>query len=108
MQHRLQLRLFPLNVHLSWGHQCFLSSLRKQQLNIPKPLIKACHKVIAGGGLHKFDKGAGQNDIAGLESDIRTGSRTVPDFECAVRLTRLLDMIDAASQDGRTLPVEHL
>lgn len=42
-----------------------------------------------------------------LESDIRTGSRTVPDFEDAVRLTRLLNTIDAASAEGRTLPVQH-
>ena len=42
---------------------------------------------------------------AQLDSDIRTGSRTVPDFEYAVRLTRLLDTIDAASDQGRTLPV---
>lgn len=40
---------------------------------------------------------------AALERDIRTGSRTVPDFDRAVRLTRLLDAIDAASQDGRRI-----
>jgi predicted dehydrogenase len=44
---------------------------------------------------------------ARLENDIRTGSRTVPDFEDAVRLTRLLDTIDEASAEGRTLPVKH-
>jgi len=42
---------------------------------------------------------------AQLEADIRTGSRTVPDFGTALRLTRLLDTIDAASEQGRTLDV---
>ncbi len=40
-----------------------------------------------------------------LEADIRTGSRTVPDFRMALRLTKLLDTIDAASEQGRTLDV---
>lgn len=34
-------------------------------------------------------------------ADIRTGTRTIPDFDDAVRLTRLLDAIDTASDDGR-------
>ena len=38
---------------------------------------------------------------ARLEGDIRTGSFTVPDFDRAVRLTRLLDAIDLASHEGR-------
>jgi hypothetical protein len=33
--------------------------------------------------------------------DIRAGKRTVPDFDLAPRLTRLLDAIDAAAQRGR-------
>jgi predicted dehydrogenase len=33
--------------------------------------------------------------------DIRTGKRNVPDFDLALRLTRLLDAIDAAAQQGR-------
>jgi predicted dehydrogenase len=40
---------------------------------------------------------------ARFEADIRTGSRTVPDFAAAVRLTRLLDAIDLASDEGRTI-----
>lgn len=44
---------------------------------------------------------------AQLEADIRTGSRTVPDFATALRLTRLLDTIDAASEQGRTLDVTY-
>lgn len=36
---------------------------------------------------------------ARLETDIRTGKRTVPDFDRAVRLTTLLDAIDTASDD---------
>ena len=38
-----------------------------------------------------------------FESDIRNGTRTVPDFDRAVRLTRLLDAIETASDDGRTV-----
>jgi predicted dehydrogenase len=38
---------------------------------------------------------------AGLVRDIRAGTRTVPDFDRAVRLTRLLDAIDMASDTGR-------
>jgi predicted dehydrogenase len=34
-------------------------------------------------------------------ADIRTGSRNMPDFDDAVRLTRLLDAIDIASDEGR-------
>jgi predicted dehydrogenase len=34
-------------------------------------------------------------------ADIRTGTHTMPDFDDAVRLTRLLDAIDTASDEGR-------
>lgn len=44
---------------------------------------------------------------AQLESDIRTGSRSVPDFETALRLTRLLDTIDAASDQQRGLALAY-
>jgi predicted dehydrogenase len=37
---------------------------------------------------------------ARFAGDIRTGTRTVPDFDRAVRLTRLLDAIDASSENG--------
>lgn len=43
---------------------------------------------------------------AALERDIRTGARTVPDFDRAVRLTRLLDAIDTASDEGRRIALE--
>lgn len=43
---------------------------------------------------------------AALVRDIRTGSHTVPDFDRAVRLTRLLDTIDAASDSGRRILLE--
>jgi len=36
-----------------------------------------------------------------LARDIRAGTHTVPDFDLAVRLTRLLDAIDRASEEGR-------
>lgn len=42
---------------------------------------------------------------AQFETDIRTGSRTVPDFAAAVRLTRLLDAIDTASDQGRNVAI---
>ena len=38
---------------------------------------------------------------AQLARDIRSGERTVADFQRAVRLTRLLDAVDAASATGR-------
>ncbi|MCB2078683.1 MAG: Gfo/Idh/MocA family oxidoreductase [Novosphingobium sp.] len=42
-----------------------------------------------------------------FEQDIRSGTRTVPDFDRAVRLHRLLDCIDSASEEKRTLKVIH-
>ena len=39
-------------------------------------------------------------------ADIRSGARTVPDFTDAVRYTRLLEAIDAASADGRRQSLE--
>jgi predicted dehydrogenase len=41
-----------------------------------------------------------------FEEDIRTGRRTVPDFDAAVRLTRLLDAIELASDSGREQVLE--
>jgi predicted dehydrogenase len=38
-----------------------------------------------------------------FERDIRDGSHSVPDFAAAVRLTRLLDAIETASQEQRTI-----
>lgn len=40
---------------------------------------------------------------ADFANDIRNGTRTVPDFAAAVRLTRLLDAIETASAEGRTI-----
>ena len=45
---------------------------------------------------------------ARLAADIRAGTRTVPDFDRAVRLTRLLDAIDTASDEGRRVAPESL
>jgi predicted dehydrogenase len=42
---------------------------------------------------------------AQFESDIRTGSHTVPDFDRAVRLSRLLDTIELSSDEKRTVAV---
>ncbi len=44
---------------------------------------------------------------AQFERDIRTGSRSVPDFETAVRLSRLLDAVEMASLDARTVAIDH-
>lgn len=38
-----------------------------------------------------------------FETDIRTGNRTVPDFDTAVKLTRLLDAIEISSDEGRNV-----
>lgn len=43
---------------------------------------------------------------AALERDIRCGTHTVPDFDRAVRLTEVLDGIDAASDEGRRVRFE--
>ena len=43
---------------------------------------------------------------ARFEADIRSGTRTVPDFDRAVRLTSLLDAIDASSEEGCRVAVE--
>ncbi|MDT0509798.1 Gfo/Idh/MocA family oxidoreductase [Novosphingobium sp. MMS21-SN21R] len=40
---------------------------------------------------------------ARFAKDIRSGSRTVPDFDRAVRLTRLLDAIDESSERGQVI-----
>lgn len=38
-----------------------------------------------------------------FEQDIRSGERTIPDFEQAVRLTKLLDAIDQSASEGKTV-----
>jgi predicted dehydrogenase len=44
---------------------------------------------------------------AQFESDIRGGTRSVPDFADAVRLSRLLDAIETASDEARTVVLQH-
>jgi predicted dehydrogenase len=43
---------------------------------------------------------------ARFANDISNGTRTVPDFDRAVRLTRLLDAIDVSSDQGRVISLE--
>ena len=43
---------------------------------------------------------------AQFENDIRTGSRSVPDFEAAVRLSRLLDAVETASLEAKTVAID--
>jgi predicted dehydrogenase len=40
-----------------------------------------------------------------FKSDIRTGSRTVPDFATALHLTKVLDAVEASSQEARTVSI---
>lgn len=42
---------------------------------------------------------------AALERDIRSGSRTAPDFDRAVSLARLLEAVDLASDESRTIRI---
>ena len=42
-----------------------------------------------------------------FESDIRGGTRSVPDFDDAVRLSRLLDAIETASDEARTVTLQY-
>ena len=44
---------------------------------------------------------------ARFAADIRAGTRTVPDFDHAVRLAQLLDRVDASSDEGRRLTVDY-
>jgi len=44
---------------------------------------------------------------ARFADDIRSGKRTVPDFETALRLTRLLDAIETAAAEGRRQLIAH-
>ncbi|GGA37272.1 Gfo/Idh/MocA family protein [Sphingomonas psychrolutea] len=57
-----------------------------------------------------FDVRAPSTNVAELwarfANDIRTGTRTAPDFDRAVRLTRLLDAIDVSSDQGRVIALE--
>lgn len=73
-------------------------------------------KVSSSAGLNDEEVSAGLPGLEGapinvaqmwsqFETDIRTGSRSVPDFETAVRLTRLLGAIDTASEECRTVLV---
>lgn len=43
---------------------------------------------------------------ARFAQDIRSGTRTVPDFDRAVRLTRVLDAIEMSSEEGRVIALE--
>jgi predicted dehydrogenase len=44
---------------------------------------------------------------ARFADDIRAGTRTLPDFDLALRLTRVLDAIEAASEQGRRQRIAH-
>ncbi|TVV76641.1 Gfo/Idh/MocA family protein [Sphingomonas solaris] len=62
----------------------------------PAAAPQSAHVVagLAGGPINVAES------WAAFEADIRAGTRTVPDFETAVRLTRVLDAIDTAADTG--------
>lgn len=81
--------------HHPGGYQCGDLTVVTSPPSEPQPaseLVGLEGAAINVGQLHA--------DFAG---DIRNGTHTVPDFEVAVRLTRLLDAIEAASAEGRSI-----
>ncbi len=83
--------------HHPGGYQC--GSLSVTTSPFPTYSIGADETRLSGNAVNVAQL------YARLEGDIRSGTRTVPDFDAAVGLTRLLDAIDAASEQGRTMKV---
>ena len=86
-----------INGHHPGGYQCGHLEVTTKPPSPPQP-------PLAVAGLSGNPINVAQL-YAHLEQDIRSSTRTVPDFDTAVRLTRLLDAIDAASDEGRTIKV---
>ncbi|MBW8755728.1 MAG: Gfo/Idh/MocA family oxidoreductase [Sphingomonadales bacterium] len=81
--------------HHPGGYQCCDLTVVTSPASEPQPaskLIGLEGAAINVGQLH-----------ADFASDIRCGTRTVPDFEVAVGLTRLLDAIEVASAERRSI-----
>jgi predicted dehydrogenase len=81
--------------HHPGGYQCAELTVTSDPASAPQPA-----PLVAGleGNPHNVAQ-----LYARFEQDIRSGTRTVPDFDSAVRLTRLLDAINVASDEGRTV-----
>ncbi len=86
-----------INGHHPGGYQCSHLTVATEPPSPPQP-------TLAVAGLSGNPVNVAQL-YARLEQDIRSGTRTAPDFDTAVRLTRLLDVIDAAADEGRTIKV---
>lgn len=85
--------------HHPGGYQCGDLTVTTVPPSEPQPastLAGLEHAAINVGQLH-----------ADFANDVRNGTRSVPDFAAAVRLTRLLDAIDTASAEGRTIALAH-
>lgn len=77
--------------HHPGGYQCGDLSVTASGAHEPQP--SHAYPQLSGAAINVAQL------YAMLESDIRSGKRTVPDFDRAVRLTTLLDAIDTASGD---------
>lgn len=77
------------------GYQCGALTVTTSAVAEPQP-----SSALAGLDGAAINVGQLHADFA---EDIRRGTRTVPDFDVAVRLTRLLDAIDMASAEGRSI-----
>ena len=86
-----------INGHHPGGYQCGHLTVSTVPPSDPQPML--VHPGLEGNPLNVAQL------WAQFEADIRTGSRTVPSFDTALRLTRLLDAVDAASETGRTMEV---
>ncbi len=83
--------------HHPGGYQCGDLTLRCSVVAEPQPPFPL-------QGLSAQAINVGQL-WAHFEGDIRTGARTVPNFDVAVKLHALLDAIDNASNEGRTIRI---
>ena len=83
--------------HHPGGYQCGHLTVTTSPASAPQP-------AHAFAGLDGNPLNVAQL-YARLETDIRSGSRTAPDFAAAVRLTRLLDAIEHAGDQGLRIAV---
>lgn len=81
--------------HHPGGYQCGDLTVVTSSASHPQPTSQLA-------GLEGAAINVGQLH-ADFASDICNGTRTVPDFDAAVQLTRLLDAIEAASAEGRSI-----
>ena len=89
--------LLVISGHHPGGYQCSHLEVTTEPPSPPQP-------ALAVDGLSGNPVNVAQL-YARLEQDIRSGTRTSHDFDRAARLTRLLDAIDASSDEGKTIKV---